>query len=449
MVRFTALLRLNKRWMLQVLLLLFTRSAFSQNLIPNGSFEDSEMNQPVPWRQPIPPFFHFAKHNRTNPAEDGTNYNGLCVRKSALNENLQVVLVRPLVKDSLYCFSMSWRIFTGQRWGRENLKHMSLFFSEDTFFVSRTRKLNVESHVILSTEGLTESWTRVEGYYRGRGGEQVLTLGSFTDPDYDVEEEINVQQLIDETMEQLRLQHVGRLDALALERDSLTRIMKDNMLGFNGGMPGQEAKSPSKKERKKIEERNLSVRNQIGALKEKEAAIHLKFEEDKKLVIRHVVDSISRKMGSFDVRVEFDNLSLILCPDQQAIPLVLAHEIKQPEPPTGEPQPVELRDVLFETAEAILVPTSLKSIDSLVTVLQQQPDRHVKLLGHTDIVGNERDNYDLSKRRARAVADYLVAHGIGSERITWQGYGSSRPKYPNDTKENMHKNRRVEFLLSP
>jgi outer membrane protein OmpA-like peptidoglycan-associated protein len=53
----------------------------------------------------------------------------------------------------------------------------------------------------------------------------------------------------------------------------------------------------------------------------------------------------------------------------------------------------------------------------------------------------------LSKRRAQSVSDFLEGHAISESRIKTKWYGEDQPKYPNDTKENMSKNRRVEFAI--
>jgi outer membrane protein OmpA-like peptidoglycan-associated protein len=66
-------------------------------------------------------------------------------------------------------------------------------------------------------------------------------------------------------------------------------------------------------------------------------------------------------------------------------------------------------------------------------------------MGHADSVGSDEYNLQLSRLRAEAVARYLVSKGISPERISVEGYGSSRPIGKNDTEEGRSKNRRVDI----
>ena len=63
--------------------------------------------------------------------------------------------------------------------------------------------------------------------------------------------------------------------------------------------------------------------------------------------------------------------------------------------------------------------------------------------GHTDAVGKDEDNMVLSERRAKAVYDYLIERGIEADRLTYRGYGETRPVATNDTPEGRAQNRRT------
>jgi OOP family OmpA-OmpF porin len=69
----------------------------------------------------------------------------------------------------------------------------------------------------------------------------------------------------------------------------------------------------------------------------------------------------------------------------------------------------------------------------------------VEVDGHTDSRGSDAHNLDLSQRRAAAVRQYLVGHGIAPERLEAQGFGESKPVADNDTAHGMALNRRVEL----
>ena len=104
---------------------------------------------------------------------------------------------------------------------------------------------------------------------------------------------------------------------------------------------------------------------------------------------------------------------------------------------------VTLRNIFFETAKATLVETSLAELDRLAEALNRHPRLRLEVGGHTDAVGSDEDNLLLSERRAKAVYDYLVLRGVDADRLTYRGYGESRPVATNDTPEGRAKNRRT------
>jgi OmpA-OmpF porin, OOP family len=107
-----------------------------------------------------------------------------------------------------------------------------------------------------------------------------------------------------------------------------------------------------------------------------------------------------------------------------------------------------LGDVLFETGKAELRPGALRNLYPLVTFLQKYPERRVLIEGHTDSVGSEASNLDLSQRRADAVRDFLLQNGVRAAQITTQGYGKASPVASNDTTAGRQQNRRVELIIS-
>ena len=87
-------------------------------------------------------------------------------------------------------------------------------------------------------------------------------------------------------------------------------------------------------------------------------------------------------------------------------------------------------------------------ISELAAFLKRFSDLQVDVEGHTDSVGPENYNQQLSQRRAQAVVDLLVnQHGISADRLEAVGYGESRPVASNDTSEGRAENRRVMATL--
>jgi len=110
---------------------------------------------------------------------------------------------------------------------------------------------------------------------------------------------------------------------------------------------------------------------------------------------------------------------------------------------------VELKNVFFDVNKSELRPESRTELDKLVAFLLKNPNLKIELGGHTDNTGDKKANQLLSENRAKAVQQYLVNTGkIGVGRLSYRGYGDSRPKVPNDTAENKAKNRRTEFKVT-
>jgi outer membrane protein OmpA-like peptidoglycan-associated protein len=100
-------------------------------------------------------------------------------------------------------------------------------------------------------------------------------------------------------------------------------------------------------------------------------------------------------------------------------------------------------NILFETNKSELLPASFPPLYKILAALKEQPNLKVEIDGHTDNIGKTQTNQKLSEDRAKAVADFLLDNGIDADRITWKGFGSSKPiSTDND------KNRRVEFIFS-
>jgi outer membrane protein OmpA-like peptidoglycan-associated protein len=81
-------------------------------------------------------------------------------------------------------------------------------------------------------------------------------------------------------------------------------------------------------------------------------------------------------------------------------------------------------------------------------MMEEQPSIEIVIAGHTDDVGSDDYNLVLSKRRSKAVADYLANKGITNSRIRSVYFGEDYPVATNDTPEGRSKNRRVEFKIS-
>ena len=109
---------------------------------------------------------------------------------------------------------------------------------------------------------------------------------------------------------------------------------------------------------------------------------------------------------------------------------------------------VTLGDVLFEFNRADVKPGAQASLRKLADYLQKNPSRRVLIEGHTDSVGSAAANTSLSRRRADAVDNALIAMGMASQRASTVGYGEDYPIADNTTDTNRALNRRVEVYIA-
>lgn len=110
-------------------------------------------------------------------------------------------------------------------------------------------------------------------------------------------------------------------------------------------------------------------------------------------------------------------------------------------------QVVRLNNIFFEFGKATLRPESSEELDRVAALLTDNPSMQIDIAGHTDNVGSDADNLKLSDDRAKAVHDYLVNKGVVATRLSWKGYGETKPVAGNDTDEGRAQNRRVEFVI--
>ena len=108
---------------------------------------------------------------------------------------------------------------------------------------------------------------------------------------------------------------------------------------------------------------------------------------------------------------------------------------------------VRLNDVFFDFNKHTLRPESYPALDGVVSFLNDNPEIEIELSGHTDYIGTDQYNLNLSNRRAREVCNYFISKGISSQRVTVRGYGEKKPIASNATEEGRQLNRRVEFTI--
>ncbi len=107
-----------------------------------------------------------------------------------------------------------------------------------------------------------------------------------------------------------------------------------------------------------------------------------------------------------------------------------------------------MSDVLFRSGSYELLPGARERLAKVSGIVLAYPSLHVAVEGHTDSVGGDEYNQNLSERRAESVRDYFVQQGIPAGLIGARGFGKTEPIASNDTPEGRQQNRRVELILS-
>jgi outer membrane protein OmpA-like peptidoglycan-associated protein len=115
--------------------------------------------------------------------------------------------------------------------------------------------------------------------------------------------------------------------------------------------------------------------------------------------------------------------------------------------PLEKGQTVQLNNVFFEYDKTEINEETNLELDRLVKLMNEYPNMVIEIGGHTDNVGSKSYNKNLSTKRAKAVYQYLIKKGIDKSRLSYKGYGESKPLKSNDTEEGRKVNRRVEFKI--
>ncbi len=116
--------------------------------------------------------------------------------------------------------------------------------------------------------------------------------------------------------------------------------------------------------------------------------------------------------------------------------------------PIRKGQNMVLSNLYFEFDRYELKQESYSELETLLEFLKNNKSIAIEIQGFTDNIGSDTYNIELSSKRAEKVYEYLIKKGVPKSRLKFQGFGSARPLYPNETEENRKKNRRIEFKIA-
>ena len=114
----------------------------------------------------------------------------------------------------------------------------------------------------------------------------------------------------------------------------------------------------------------------------------------------------------------------------------------------NEQRVMVLQRLFFAPNKTTILPQSEQALQDLYSLLIDNPNMHIRIIGHTDALGSEETNQRLSEGRANSVRNDLIRRGIKADRIEAEGKGESEPITTNETEEGRAQNRRVEFVIT-
>ncbi|HEY4797856.1 MAG TPA: OmpA family protein, partial [Bacteroidia bacterium] len=155
---------------------------------------------------------------------------------------------------------------------------------------------------------------------------------------------------------------------------------------------------------------------------------------------------ISMKDSAIAKQDSTEKKSSASVPPYEKSPVLKAADIKTDSVKEGKA--FTLNNIYFGPSRSDLKDESKFVLDEFVDYMKENSSIAIEIYGHTDNIGNDQDNQNLSSDRAFTVLEYLRAHGVNKDQIKgYKGFGKTKPVASNDTEEGRAKNRRTEFVI--
>lgn len=382
---------------------------FSQNLVPNPSFEDvnickkyHEPCAPKAWRATVLKNFYYweylAIQNKSIPPVEGTRSIGFTMYlagKDYARKFVQTPLLCELKKDKKYELTLHYLI-------KEcTIGEFGIYFT-DTLKIYRNndpmKKIEPQIRITIPENTEYGKWIEVKATYTAKGGERGLIIGNFN---------------TDENTKLLSAKDVRKKD---FEQSKKRRIYT------------------------RFDEFSLTP---IDPNAHEDCPIELNLNQLYRDSVKHLYEEIILVKDWEDIEPEISEIpeETAPLPFNEPQKIIIAQDTIT----TGES--FTIPNINFETNSAQLLPSSFRSLDRIRMILRSNPQFNLKIIGHTDDIGNEEENLVLSQKRAESVARFLINNGISSYRIETDGKGESEPITKNRSEINRFLNRRVEFIL--
>ncbi len=439
-----------KKYALIPALLLTVAATEAQNLVPNPSFEEhtvcpKELGKRQlyieNWIQPTAgsiDYFHRCSDKCGVPdnvvgyqeAMSGDGYIGLTVYHERYRVYAQALLKQPLVAGKSYSVEFSICLAENSKYAIGNI---GAYFSPDK--ISSVVETTFECYESVASEGGfklnpgpcrpqvnnlsenflkdTKNWKKVTGSFTAKGGEKYITIGNFFS-------KVKTPYMPSPSLGKGEYAYYYIDDVAVVETGTSAEpfFVSSNV----SPVAGLAQKNPAWKEE---------------ALKEKAPAEQL----IDPLSIKEMMNEQEIDKKIQEVRQKLEELKAI----NQALTQQKAIVQAKAQP---DAKPTVLERLYFAKAKAEILPQSEAELIKLVNMMNNSIGMNIRIDGHTDESGNEEGNKKLSLQRAQAVVNFLVMFDIDPTRMTYNGFGSSKPIAKNDTEEGRKMNRRVEFTIT-
>lgn len=389
-----------------LLSLLISSFVWSQNLIPNPSFEDvntcqkyHELCAPKGWRATLLKNFYYPEYlpnvKATRPAE-GSRFIGLTLihlRNDYRRQFAQAALVCELEAGRTYELTLYYMVT------RLSVESFGVYFSDVLkVYKDNERFKNIEPQITIQTNPDLNSgvWQKATATFTAKGNEKGIIIGNFKTDDQTT--------IFRPSNEKKRDFEKDKGKVLKYYFDNISLKTADNQ---------------------PIDE--CDFQENLAFIYE-DSIRHIR--EHPKTIFEIPAKKIAPISNTDSLIAEPSNTLLVLEEDT-----IKANEI------------MVFPNINFATNSARLLPEAFPSLEKLVFVLHRFPHLSVNITGHTDNIGTASNNLLLSKRRASSVAAFLIRSGISNQRIQFEGKGETMPVTENDSELGRLINRRVEFLL--
>lgn len=429
--------------------LLFTVSSYAQspNLIPNSKFEEFSVcpqdytywnsvyrKLTTGWTYPTkgtPDYFNKCSRGiagvprnfaGTSNAYSGKGYVGIVARGSRRNyrEYIQAKLKDTLQAGVKYCIQFKYKLSSYSRYGIDRL---GVYFSPKQIRVDYDIQLSIKPQVENEKENWMDNkvdWGSFCGVFEAQGNETNIIIGNFYNDDSTDVVETDISDVHPKRVRDYAYYYIDDVELHSLTNCYVCSCSKDNTI-----------------DAEIIPTRVRTYGGSSGAAD---------------LIIHYGLGPFTYLWSNNETTQNIDHLKagyyFVEVADANGCKHSFDVNIEQPDTvfATVDPGvPKRLKNVLFYFDKIDFLPNSYKQLDDLVAFLEDHPTLKIKILGHTDERGKGNYNMDLSEKRAKAVVNYLISKGIDKGRLSFKGYGETRPLADNSTEKGRQLNRRVEF----